>query len=231
MSYGFECFWEGSRYVTVIVVLAMIFALLALRLFSVLGRRTGHEQRQLPTPVDDRPVAARATASAQGDGNGPGQRAEESLVAVPAQSGLRALIAADRGFDVGQFMAGARAAYGLILDAFWKGDREALARYCDADVKDAFESAIAAREAAGHTLDNRLVRIESANIVDVNVANGYALVSVRFEADLSAVTRDAGGEVVAGSLDDAIGTVETWTFGRDLRSSDPNWQLVETDEG
>lgn len=216
---------------TVIVVLAMIFALLALRLFSVLGRRTGHEQRQLPTPVDDRPVAARAPASAQGDGNAPGQRAAESVVAVPAQSGLRALIAADRGFDVGQFMNGARAAYGLILDAFWKGDRETLARYCDTDVKEAFESAIAAREAAGHTLDNKLVRIESANIVDVSMTNGYALVAVRFEADLSAVTRNAEGEVVAGSLDDAIGTVETWTFGRDLRSRDPNWQLVETDEG
>jgi len=217
--------------VTVIVVLAMIFALLALRLFSVLGRRTGHEQRQLPTPVDDRPVAARAPASAQGDGTAPGQRAAESVVAAPAQSGLRALIAADRGFDVGQFMNGARAAYGLILDAFWKGDRETLARYCDSDVRDAFESAIAAREAAGHTLDNKLVRIESANIVDVSVTNGYALVAVRFEADLSAVTRNAEGEVVAGSLDDAIGTVETWTFGRDLRSRDPNWQLVETDEG
>jgi len=217
--------------VTVIVVLAMIFALLALRLFSVLGRRTGHEQRQLPAPVDDRPVVARATASAQGDGNAPGQRAAESVVAAPAQSGLRALIAADRGFDVAQFMNGARAAYGLILEAFWKGDREALARYCDTDVKDAFESAIAEREAAGHTLDNKLVRIESANIVDVTVNDGYALIAVRFEADLSAVTRDANGDVVAGSLDDAIGTVETWTFGRDLRSRDPNWQLVETDEG
>lgn len=215
---------------TVIVVLAMIFALLALRLFSVLGRRTGHEQ-QLPAPVDDRPLAARPPAGAQGDGTAPGQRAMESVVAAPAQSGLRALIAADRSFDVGQFLGGARAAYGLILEAFWKGDRETLARYCDADVKEAFESAIAAREAAGHTLENKLVRIEEANIIDVTLDKGYALVSVRFEADLSAVTRDSDGTVVAGSLDDAIGTVETWTFGRDLRSNDPNWQLVETDEG
>lgn len=215
---------------TVIVVLAMIFALLALRLFSVLGRRTGHEQ-QLPAPADDRPLAARPSAGAQGDGTTPGQRALESVVAAPAQSGLRALIAADRSFDVGQFIGGARAAYGLILEAFWKGDREALARYCDADVKEAFEGAITAREAAGHTLENKLVRIEEANIVDVTIDNGYALVSVRFEADLSAITRDSEGAVVAGTLDDAVGTVETWTFGRDLRSNDPNWQLVETDEG
>lgn len=215
---------------TVIVVLAMIFALLALRLFSVLGRRTGHEQ-QLPAPVDDRPVAARAQAGAQGDGGVPGQRTAENVVAVPAQSGMRALIAADRSFDVGQFIGGARAAYGLILEAFWKGDRETLARYCDSDVRDAFTAAIAEREAAGLTLENKLVRIEEANIISASVNNGYALVAVRFEADLSAVTRDSEGTVVAGTLDDAVPTVETWTFGRDLRSSDPNWQLVETDEG
>lgn len=208
----------------------MIFALLALRLFSVLGRRTGHEQ-QLPAPADDRPVAARAPAGAQGDTGAAGQRASESIVAVPAQSGMRALIAADRSFDVGQFISGARAAYGLILEAFWKGDRETLGRYCDSAVKDAFIAAIDEREAAGLTLDNKLVRIEEANIVGVSIDKHYALVSVRFEADLSAVTRDREGHVVAGALDDAVATVETWTFGRDLRSSDPNWQLVETDEG
>lgn len=216
---------------TVIVVLAMIFALLALRLFSVLGRRTGHEQRQLPTPVDDRAVAPRAPTGVQADGAATGQRTAESLVAVPAQAGLRAVIATDRSFDVGQFLGGARAAYGLILEAFWKGDRETLALYCDEDVKEAFETAITERDAAGLTLENKLVRIESANIVDARVDNGVALLSVRFEADLSAITRDKDGTVIAGSLVDAVPTIETWTFSRDLRSRDPNWQLAETDEG
>lgn len=216
---------------TVIVVLAMIFALLALRLFAVLGRRTGHEQqRQLPTPVDDRPVT-RQPAGVPADNRTAGQRAAESAVLVPAQAGLRALIAADRTFDVGQFLGGARAAYGLILEAFWKGDRETLKRYCEQDVHEAFDSAIAEREAAGHTLDNKLVRIDNANIVDARVENGLAYVAVNFEADVSAVTRDQDGKVVAGSLDDAIATVETWTFSRDLRSRDPNWHLAETDEG
>jgi predicted lipid-binding transport protein (Tim44 family) len=218
--------------VTVIVVLAMIFALLALRLFAVLGRRTGHEQqRQLPTPVDDRPVGSRAPAGVPADARGAGQRAAESAVSVPAQAGLRALITADRTFDVGQFLGGARSAYGLILEAFWKGDRETLKRLCEQDVYEAFDAAITERETAGLTLDNKLVRIENANIVDARVDNGLAYVSVNFEADLSAVTRDKDGVVVAGSLDDAVATIETWTFSRDLRSRDPNWQLAETDEG
>ncbi len=216
---------------TVIVVLAMIFALLALRLFSVLGRRTGHEQqRQLPTPVDA-PVAPRAQSAGQGDSRAAAQRIAESAVAVPAQPGLRALIAADRTFDVGQFLGGARSAYGLILEAYWKGDRETLKRFCEDDVYAAFDGAITARESAGETLENKLVRIENAHIVDARVDEGIAYVAVHFESDLSAVTRDKDGTVVAGSLSDAVETIETWTFSRDLRSRDPNWQLAETDEG
>lgn len=215
---------------TVIVILAMIFALLALRLYSVLGRRTGHEQRQLPTPAADRQISARAPATGQPDGAQDGQKLVDSLVAVPAQSGLRALIAADRSFDVNQFLIGARSAYGMILEAFWKGDQEELERFCAPDVLAAFNQAIAERETAGHKLENRLVRIDSANITDARLEHGQALVSVRFEADISAVTRDAEGTLVAGSLVDAVPSVEVWTFSRDVHSSDPNWQLSETDE-
>jgi predicted lipid-binding transport protein (Tim44 family) len=216
--------------VTVIVVLAMIFALLALRLFAVLGRRTGHEQRQLPIPADDRPIVARPVAGAQGDARAEPNRDVESVVALPAQSGLRALIAADRTFDVSQFLTGARAAYTMILEAFWKGDRETLARFCDKDVLDSFEQVVSEREAAGHKLENRLVRIDNANISDVRIEEGRAYLSVRFEADISAVTKDADGTVIAGSLVDAVPTADVWTFARDVRSRDPNWQLVGTDE-
>jgi predicted lipid-binding transport protein (Tim44 family) len=216
--------------VTVIVILAMIFALLALRLFAVLGRRTGHEQRQLSTPADDLTIAPRPLAPAKGDARTEAGRESDSAVAVPAQSGLRTLISLDRSFDVGQFLVGARTAYGMILEAFWNGDRETLRRYCDPHVLAAFESAIDERVAAGHMLANRLVRIEGANISDVRVDNGQAHLTVRFEADISAVTKDKDGTVIAGSLVDAVQTTDLWTFARDVRSRDPNWLLVETDE-
>ena len=59
---------------------------------------------------------------------------------------------------------------------------------------------------------------------------GVAIVTVRFEADIAAVTRNAEGQVVAGSLSDAVQTRDLWTFRRDLASRDPNWFLIETDE-
>ena len=61
-------------------------------------------------------------------------------------------------------------------------------------------------------------------------ATTVALVTVRFEADIAAVTRNKDGEVVAGSLSDAVQTRDRWTFRRDVSSQDPNWLLVETDE-
>ena len=58
-----------------------------------------------------------------------------------------------------------------------------------------------------------------------------ARVTVRFVADIAAVTRDKDGTVVAGSLDDAIEARDIWTFMRDVRDADPDWLLDETDEG
>jgi predicted lipid-binding transport protein (Tim44 family) len=44
------------------------------------------------------------------------------------------------------------------------------------------------------------------------------------------VTRDRDGNVIAGTLTDAIPTHDVWTFRRTLGSQDPNWLLVDTDE-
>ena len=44
-----------------VVLLAMVAGFLALRLYSVLGKRTGHEQQPLPRTAEERPVAAPAT--------------------------------------------------------------------------------------------------------------------------------------------------------------------------
>ena len=79
-------------------------------------------------------------------------------------------------------------------------------------------------------LDNRLVSIERAVIADASVSGRDARITVRFDADIAAVTRDGEGNVLAGSLTDAVETHDVWTFARTLKSSDPNWKLADTDE-
>ena len=210
-----------------IILFAMVAGFLALRLYAVLGKRTGHEQA-LPKPSEERvatPPAQRTIDQAPEV-----REINTRVIETGAETGLKAVIAADSSFDVVQFIDGAKSAYKMILEAFWKGDEDTLAWLVEDDVRAGFSQAIAERKAAGHVLENRLVVIERAMISDAVVEGKNARITVRFDADIAAVTRDADGNVIAGSLSDAVETHDIWTFARGLRSNDPNWKLVETDE-
>ncbi len=210
-----------------IVLLAMVALFVGLRLYAVLGRRTGHEQQPVTRPeaVPGTETAAPLADAAPERSDGGGLVYEEG-----AAAGIRAIVAADNSFDVARFLDGAQGAYRMILEAFWKGDRQELAFLASGDVLAAFNQAIDQREAAGHKLDNRLVSIERALIEDARLEGRDASITVRFDADIAAVTRNEAGEVVAGSLEDAVSTHDIWTFRRTLGSQDPNWALVDTDE-
>ena len=218
-----------------IVILAMVAAFLGLRLYSVLGRRAEHDE---PPPVNrpvhrpDAPPPLRAPAPRAEAPARPAVPALERPGFPPnAEAGVRAIVAADRRFDVSAFLEGAKSAYAMTLEAFWRGDKDELAQLCDKDVYDGFVAAIDARAAAGEVLDNRLIRIEQATIDHADLDGTTARVRVRFVADIATVTRNGEGQVVAGSLDDAIESRDLWTFSRDLTSRDPDWLLDETDEG
>ena len=90
---------------------------------------------------------------------------------------------------------------------------------------------ITAREAAGETLDNKLIRIEDTKIHSASLDGRTARISVLFVADIAAVTRDKDGNMIAGSLDDAIESRDIWTFSRQVDAYGPDWLLDETDEG
>ena len=211
-----------------VIILAMIAGFLALRLYSVLGKRTGHEQQPLARTADDRPAPVVVPRTV--DSAAEVREVADRNIEPRAEAGLRAIVAGEPGFDVGQFLGGAQAAYRMTLEAFWRGDEDALAELCEDDVRASFAEAIAARREAGETLDNRLVRIDRAVIADAQLAGKDARITVRFDADIAAVTRDGEGNVIAGSMTDAVETHDVWVFARTLRARDPNWKLADTDE-
>ena len=213
----------------VIVILALVALFIGLRLYSVLGERTGHEQQPILKPAEsDARAAPQVTQPAVSQ---PAAADAGDLAYVPtAGPGVRAILAADPSFDVARFLDGAKSAYRMILEAFWKGDQDALDSHDDAHVREAFAGAVEQRRKDGLTLDNRLVTIDQAVISEATLERGLAVLTVRFEADIAAVTRNSEGQVVAGSLSDAVQTRDLWTFRRDTGSRDPNWLLIETDE-
>jgi predicted lipid-binding transport protein (Tim44 family) len=210
-----------------IVIFAMIALFLGMRLYAVLGKRTGHEQQPLARAPEDvvRPVAPLVEDRGESVTVAP-----EEAVAPGAEAGLRAIAAADRSFDSGQFVEGAKHAYKMILEGYWAGNEEAYRDYVSPDVREAFAESVTTRAEQGYVLDNRMIGIERAVISEAKLASGVAEITVRFDADIASVTRDAEGKVVAGSLSDAVPTHDSWTFTRTLRSDDPNWILTDTDE-
>ena len=214
---------------TVIVILALIALFIGLRLYSVLGERTGHEQQPILKPAD--PVAVVERRVQHPPASAPATADPGDMAYLPtAGPGVRAILAADPTFDVARFLDGAKAAYQMILESFWRGDAAGLRPFVDDHVYETFSSAIADRDANGLELANRLVAIEQAVIASAVLEQTVAMVTVRFEADIAAVTRNKAGEVVAGSMSDAVQTRDLWTFRRDTASRDPNWLLIETDE-
>ena len=210
-----------------IVLLALVALFVGLRLYAVLGQRTGHEQQPVTRPE----------AAAAADQMVPAADAHPERKEVPgmvyeegAASGIRAIISADASFDVARFLEGAQGAYRMILEGFWAGDRAVLRDLTSPEVYASFDQAIAEREAAGHRLDNRLIAIERAMIDDARLTGRTAEIEVRFDAAIAAVTRDANGDVVAGTLTDAVGSNDIWTFRRTLGTGDPKWLLVDTDD-
>lgn len=217
------------------VIFALVALFVAFKLRSVLGTRnegerpTGGLLAPLRRARPAGPAAAppEAAAAAPAPSVSPAERWQAA--AVPdAFAGLDAIAAADRSFEPGAFLAGARTAYEMVVQAFAAGDRQTLQSLMTPEAFANFDAAIRARLAAGQTMTTTVVAIDDARIAAAQLTGSTAQVGIRFASKLASVTRDKAGEVVEGSATDVADHLDLWTFVRDVRSRDPNWRLIET---
>jgi len=218
---------SDSHYIDV-VIFAMAAVFIGLRLRSVLGRRTGNER---PPPQFGPMNGSVAPFRPAADTHPAGPIIE--AVAAPAAeqtpaAALARIQAADPSLTPEAFLAGARAAFEMILHAFANGDETALHPLLSDEVFENFGAVIRARRAAKETCENRLVRILSAEVVEAELAGRSARVTVRFVSQQIIVVKDAQGAVVEGDPEKTVQVTDLWTFARDIGSRDPNWTLVAT---
>jgi predicted lipid-binding transport protein (Tim44 family) len=232
-------------YTLLFLVLAVV---IFIRLRNVLGRRTGSERPpydpySAPEPKRgvteaNEPVVALPRGRS---GRVPVEASGPSLEDIEARLGrhaakdsplgksLTALMRADPGFDPNQFLDGAKAAYELIVTAFAQGDEAELQQLLGGEVFDGFQRAIREREERGEKVESGLVGIDKADIIEAEVKNRTAYVTVKFVSELISVTRDAEGEVVEGDPKKVREVTDIWTFAREVASRNPNWKLVATE--
>jgi predicted lipid-binding transport protein (Tim44 family) len=136
---------------------------------------------------------------------------------------------ADPSFDPGLYLDGAKMAYEAIVMAFAEGDDATLKQLLGNDVYEGFARAIRERESRGEKVQSSLVGIDKADIIEAEVKNRTAYVTVKFVSELISVTRDAEDEVVEGDPKKVREVTDIWTFCRDIASKNPNWKLVATE--
>jgi predicted lipid-binding transport protein (Tim44 family) len=213
-----------------ILVLAAVAGVILYRLWTVLGTRTGSE-RSPERPASEpprRPGAPAAPAPANDKGVIPFPARPSFNVPAAAQKGVADIAAVDRNFEPESFVQGALQAHERIVECFAAGDREELRMLLGSEVYKAFDAAIADRESKGLTASTVFVKQSTPQIVWAALKGRSAEVGVRYESELIQFSKDAQGEIVEGSDTYVKKVIDRWTWVRDVKSSDPNWKLEDT---
>jgi predicted lipid-binding transport protein (Tim44 family) len=185
-----------------ILIAAMVAGAVLFRLYTVLGRRTGHE----PQP-DNRAMVSIPLRDVR-----PAQLPEPPPPEGACARGLLDIELADPGFDRDHFLKGARSAYEIIQKAYADADRLTLKPLLSDEVYAAFEGEITARPGA----QPRLMKISDAKIVGAELSGKLADITVAFRASFE------------GPDGTAREVADHWGFARTIGAADPNWILVAT---
>jgi len=212
---------DSDLLITLIFAAIAVFVILKLR--SVLGTRTGFEKKNEPyAPADNRDKVIPL----------PDRRQQEApAVGEPKPAmdgGVAAIRRVDPAFDPDRFLDGAKMAFEMILVAFAKGEEKTLEPLLAPTVFESFAADIRRRKEAGETRETTLVAVRSAGLQEARLDGREARVSLVIVSEQINVTRDRAGNVIDGDPKTAETVSDVWTFARDTRSRDPNWQLVET---
>jgi len=233
---------------TLITIAIAVFVFLRLR--SVLGTRTGSDNRQNRKPngsagplppeasdVSNDNVVTLPRHKTARDGEAPAKSEAEHHIDEIAKprtklnKAMKTILSADPNFDPKQFLEGSKMAYEMIVTAFADGDRKTLKSLLSREVFDGFANVISERESSGYTIQSSFVGIDDASIKDAGLTNSDAHVTVRFVSEIVSATYNQKKELIDGDPEQVAEVIDIWTFARDLHSGDPNWNLVATESG
>ena len=209
-----------------IIVFALLAGFIFYKLRSVLGKEDGTEQK-----IVELRAQQSAAAMAHRDVSGEEQEEADDLSLLQKES-LKSQLAAihkiDTQFLLQDFVTGAKAAFEMALKAYSERDKHTLRSLLSKDVFAAFEQNIEEQEAEKRFQSITLISILSAEVTDIAVERNIASITVAFTSEEIRVVKDAEGEIVEGDAEDVDVMTDSWTFERNLRSSDPNWTITAT---
>ena len=187
-----------------IILLAMIAGFIFLRLRGILGKRTGFEGKTSP-------------------------QFENVLNKVHQENKINKKENFDKEAQ-SDFLKGAKIAYETIITDFSDNDNKLIASkpLLSKKIYEEFNKALKERNDRGHFAEITFIGIKSADIKEHKKIDKALQVTVDFVSEIITCIRDKEKKIISGSPDKIKTIYDTWTFSRDMRSSNPNWLLVNT---
>ena len=210
-----------------LIILAGIAVFLFLRLKNVLGTREGFEKPRMQ-PKTDSPKREFKVIDG-GEDKDITDNVEKNSKSANA---LKIIKEKDENFTVNEFLSGARSAYEWILMSFEKNEMDDIRDLLSEEVAEAFDSVVEQRVYQGLTIEAEFIGVREMKLVDAdyNLKTDTAEIVVSFVGEITSVVKNASGEIIEGDSKKIKRQKDTWTFSKNIKSSDPNWLLVATGE-
>ena len=187
-----------------IILLAMIAGFIFLRLRGILGKRTGFEGK----------------ASSQ---------FEKVLNNIQTEKKVLQKETFDDGAQK-EFIKGAKIAYETIITDFSDNDNKLIVSkpLLSKKIYDQFDDALKERSKRGHYAEITFIGVNSAKIKEHKQIDKILNVTVDFVSEVITCIKDKDQKVISGNPEKIKKIYDTWIFSKNIRSNNPNWQLINT---
>ena len=186
-----------------IILLAMIAGFIFLRLRGILGKKTGFEGK-LPTQFE---------------------KEFQKIKSNPKSI--------NENFDEEakkEFLKGARIAYETIITDFSDSDNKLIASksLLSKKIHDQFKEALNDRENKGHFAEITFIGIKFISIKKHKKIDNNLEVTVDFVSEIITCIKDQDKKIISGDGEKIKTVYDTWVFSKNIKSSNPNWLLIDT---
>ena len=193
---------NGFEYID-IILLAMIAGFIFLRLRGILGKKTGFEGK-MPTQF------------------------EKTFQKV--STNLKPISDKFDEEDQKDFLKGAQIAYETIITDFSDSDNKLIASkpLLGKKIYDQFKEALSERESKNNFAEITFIGIKSAVIKTHKKVEDSIEVTVDFVSEIITCIKDKDKKIISGDAEKIKTVYDTWVFSKDIKSSNPNWLLIDT---
>ena len=186
-----------------IILLAMIAGFIFLRLRGILGKRTGYEGKTNPQFQE---IIEKINTDVK-------EKLNDNFDETAQK----------------EFLKGAKIAYETIITDFSDDDNKLIKSkpLLSKKIYDQFNQALKERSDRGHYAEITFIGVNSADVKEHKKTNNILKVTVDFVGEVITCIKDKDKKIISGDPEKIKKIYDTWVFSRDMRSTNPNWQLVD----